>query len=181
MKLAERCFERFLWGSRLLVLVGVVASVMVAAGVFYMTTVDVVHLLSRLVVYANPTLSSDLRANLRTETVTYIVKAIDGYLIAAILLIFALGLYELFVSRINIAGSAETGPRLLRVQDLDDLKDRVAKLVLLVLVIEFFQEALKLTYAGAIDLLYLAIGIVLIATAFFLSSRWAFHGDGQER
>ena len=177
MKFLERYFERLLWVSRLMVLVAVVASLALAVGVFYMTTVDVVHLLSRLVGYADPALSADVRADVRTATVTYVVKAIDGYLIAAILLIFALGLYELFISRINLAEHSETGPRLLRMQGLDDLKDRVAKLVLLVLMIEFFQQALQLKYVGAVDLLSLALSILLIAAAFFLSSHWTLRKD----
>jgi uncharacterized membrane protein YqhA len=101
--------------------------------------------------------------------VSGIVKAVDGYLIAAILLIFALGLYELFVNRIEAAQRSGDAPRLIQVQGLDDLKDRIAKLILLVLVIEFFQQALKLKYTSTLDLVYLALGILAIGGALYLS------------
>jgi uncharacterized membrane protein YqhA len=39
----------------------------------------------------------------RADAITTIVKAVDEYLIAAILLLFALGLYELFIDRIDVA------------------------------------------------------------------------------
>jgi hypothetical protein len=47
------------------------------------------------------------------------------------MLIFALGLYELFVSRIEIAEGSEFAERRLLIRSLDDLKDHLAKVVLL--------------------------------------------------
>jgi uncharacterized membrane protein YqhA len=101
--------------------------------------------------------------------VTTIVKALDGFLIGALLLLFAFGLYELFVGDIRATEEDEAAQRLLVVSSLDDLKEKVARLVLLVLVIEFFQRALSLRYERALDLLYLAWGILLVSEAFYLS------------
>jgi len=170
MKTLERLFERLLWQSRLLVVVAVAASAVLAAGTFYLATVDVVFLVGNLLPYASPTLDTAGRVALREDTVAGIIKAVDAYLIAAILLIFALGLYELFVNKIDPSESAaRTVPRLVQVASLDDLKDRIAKLVLLVLIIEFFQYALKLKYATPLDLLYLAVGVLFIGGALYLS------------
>jgi len=85
------------------------------------------------------------------------------------MVIFALGLYELFVGPIKAAESP-TGARLLEIRDLDELKNRLAKVIILLLVVEFFQQALRLTFATPLDLLYLAIGILLIGGAVFLST-----------
>ena len=166
----EHYFERALWGSRLLMLAGVVFSALMALGAFYMATVDALHLTKHLAAYATGGLTGEARYDVRGEAITVIVKAVDGYLIAAILLIFSFGLYELFVNRIDPARDSEVAPRLLRVQSLDDLKERIAGLLLLVLVIEFFQRALRLEYREPLDLLYLAVGILLIAAAFYLSN-----------
>jgi uncharacterized membrane protein YqhA len=62
------------------------------------------------------------------------------------------------------------------VESLDDLKDRIAKLILLVLIVEFFQYALKLTYATPLDLLYLAVGILFIGGALYLSGPGGLRG-----
>lgn len=173
----ERAFERALWQSRLLVVVAVVASAFLAVGAFYMATVDVVVLLGSLMPYASPALDPTAREALREATVAGIVKAVDGYLIAAIVLIFALGLYELFVKKIDaVQEAARTMPRLVQVANLDDLKDRIAKLVLLVLIIEFFQYALKLKYTNPLDLLYLAVGVLFIGGALYLSGPGGLRG-----
>jgi uncharacterized membrane protein YqhA len=177
MKSLERAFERVLWQSRLLVVVAVVGSTFLAFGAFYMATVDVVVLLRNLLPYASPVLDPSAREALREATVSGIVKAVDGYLIAAIVLIFGLGLYELFVNRIDAMQEAtRTVPRLVQVMSLDDLKDRIAKLILLVLIIEYFQYALRLKYASPLDLLYLAIGLLLIGGALYLSGPLGLRG-----
>jgi uncharacterized membrane protein YqhA len=42
---------------------------------------------------------------------------------------------------------------------------------LLILVVKFFQQALRLKYESPLDLLQLALGIVLVAGALFLGHR----------
>lgn len=166
----ERGFERALWDSRLAVLVAVVGCILASFGAFYMATVDAAYVLLGLVRYAAPALGIEGRLDLRAEAVTSMVKAIDGYLLGAFLLIFAFGLYELFVSRINLAERSGFAHRVLLIQSFDDLKDRLAKVVLLILVVKFLQHALKLDYATTIDLLTLAAGILLIGGAMYLSN-----------
>jgi uncharacterized membrane protein YqhA len=163
----ERAFEQVLWASRLFLLPAVGACVALTAGLVYITTVDALHLLGSMLHYA----SSTGHGVERVALLTGIIKVIDGYLLAGIVLIFGLGLYELFISTINLIERSEVASRLLLIRTLDDLKDRLAKVVLLVLVIEFFQRALSLSYATAQDLLYLAIGIALMGVALYVAGR----------
>ncbi len=167
----DRIVERVLWASRYIVAVPVVASVAMAIAAFYLGTVDVVYLLSRLGTYADLSTGSAEHSAARATLIGAIVKAVDVYLLAAILLIFALGLYELFIGRIEAAERDEVAPRLLLIRSIDDLKDRLAKVVLLVLIVEFLQYALGLHLTRALDLLYLAVGIALIGAAIYLTSR----------
>lgn len=166
MQRFEQLMERLLWASRLMVVVAVAASVVMALATIYLATVDVLALLGRIAGY---TAASAERSALRTEIITGLVKAVDGYLIAAILLIFGLGLYELFVNRIDVAQRAETAPRLLQVRSFDHLKDRIAKMILLVLIVEFFQYALRVQYSTPLELLYLALGIFVVGAALYLT------------
>ncbi len=53
---------------------------------------------------------------------------------------------------------------------LNELKENVARLVILVLVIEFFGVALSLQYAQPLDLLYLAVCIILVSGGIFLTA-----------
>ncbi len=168
MQRVEMVIERILWNSRWMVMIAVIASLVVALEAFVMATVDVFGVFRYLVSYVAQ-VDTDAGSTVRTQLITAIVKAIDGYLVAAIMLIFAWGLYELFISRIDIAQRSETAPRLLQIRSIDDLKDRLAKIVLLVLIVEYFQYALQISFNTALDLLYFALGILLIGGAIYLT------------
>lgn len=174
----EKFFEKFLWGSRYLILVAVLASLAGAVAMLYVATVDAVQLVRHLPDY-HQSLKPEQLMKLRSGVVTHIVEMVDGYLLAAIMLIFSLGLYELFISGIDPAVGSENKSRVLVIENLDDLKDRLAKVVLLILIVKFFEYALRLTFTTSLDLLYLAVGIALVAGALFLSH--GASGAGHEK
>lgn len=165
----EKWFESFLWKSRLIVLAAVIASLLTGIGVFYVATVDAWYLLSHLTEYASPALDAAARAELRSTSIAHVVEIVDGYLLATVLLIFALGLYELFISKIDEAQDAEVSSRILVINSLDDLKARLSKVILMILIVKFFEFAIEMEYQSAIELLYMAAGIALIGLALFLS------------
>lgn len=156
--------ERLLWSTRLLLLGGVAGSAILAAGVVWMGTVDVVRFVGDLAEYT----TTDRPSDIRSELVAEVVKIVDAYLLAAILVVAAFGLYELFVGRLDARRTDGDAPRLLVARSLDDLKDGIAKLVVLILVIEFFQRALQVEIDEAADLLVLGAGIALVSLAFVL-------------
>jgi uncharacterized membrane protein YqhA len=173
----ETGLATFLWRSRLVVIVAVLASLVVSLVLFYITSVDVVYIVGEVRHYADPGLTIAERGRLHGTIVAHAAAIFDGYLFAAILVIFALGLYELFVGKIHSADQSEAGVNVLLVRDLDDLKERLAKVVFLILVVRYFEYALELQIDTTVDLLYLAVGIGLIALAIFLASRRAQRGD----
>ncbi len=150
-------------------IVAVVAIVVLAFGAFYYALVDLTYLLGLLADYAS--LAPTERSAARDEGVTTIVKSLDGFFIGALLLIVAFGLYELFVGRIEDAETSEVGARLLKITSLEDLKERVGKLVVLILAVEFFQRALRLSYDSALEILYLAAAIALVSGGLYLIGR----------
>ena len=154
--------ERALWSTRLLLVAGVAGSVVLAAAVLWLATVDLVRFLGDVGDY-----TADGDATARSSLVAGVVKIVDTYLLAAILVVVAFGLYE-FVGRIGTSRTGDGDPRVLVARSLDDLKDRIAKLVVLILVIEFFQRALKVDIEGAGDLLVLAGGVALVSLAIVL-------------
>src|ERR687893_147770 len=166
----EQAFEHALWASRLAMLVAVVGSVLLAFGSFYLAMIDVISAFVIFRDYSDLSFSTQAYTDLRNEAVTTIVRALDGFLIGAILLLFAFGVYELFVSKINPARRSEAVLRFLAPGSLDELKEKVARLVIIVLVIEFFQRALRVPYEQAPDLLYLAVGILLVSGAVYLTA-----------
>ena len=165
----EALFENTLWSSRLVVLTAVVASLFSAFGMFYIASVDAFYMLSHLLHYADPGLTVEARVVLRAETVTHVVEIVDGYLLATVLLIFGLGLYELFISKIDKAAHDENASRVLLITSLDDLKGRLAKVILMILVVRYFEHALSMPFTTAMDLLQFAAGIALLGLALYLS------------
>lgn len=173
MKSVEGMIERILWTSRLAVIVPVIFSLLVAFGMFYTTTVDAISLVGRMITYGSIVDATE-RATARVQSLVDVVSVIDNYLLAALLVLFALGLYELYINRIKAIENSEFAARLLLVKSFDDLKDRLANVVLLILAVKFFQQALSLKYETVNDLLILAIGTSLIGVSFFLTRKFFF-------
>lgn len=167
MNKLEHFFENFLWSSRLSVMAAVIASLVSSLAMFYLITVDTVSMISHLVDYVS--LNQEERLQLRSETITHVVELIDGYLLATVLLIFSFGLYELFISKIDAAQEAENSSKVLFINSLDDLKARLAKVVLMILIVKFFEHALTMHFETPLDLLLFAGGIALIGLALYLS------------
>jgi uncharacterized membrane protein YqhA len=169
MKSVEKFFEGVLWESRFAVLFAVVASLLSSLAVFYMATVDAWYMISHLGEYASSALDAAARNELRSTTITHVVEIVDGYLLATVLLIFSLGLYELFISKIDQAEESETSSNVLLITSLDDLKGRLAKVIMMILVVKFFEHAIGMKFSSPLDLLYLAGGISLLGLALYLS------------
>jgi uncharacterized membrane protein YqhA len=174
----ERGFEQFLWNSRLVVLAAVLSSLLSSFGMFFLASVDAYYMLTHLVHYADPSLTAEARVALRATTVTHVVEIVDGYLLATVLLIFGLGLYELFISKIDQATQDQHGSRVLFISSLDDLKARLAKVVLMILIVRYFEHALGMKFDSALDLLLFAAGIALLGLALFLSHLADKDGNG---
>ncbi|MDH5517167.1 MAG: YqhA family protein [Gammaproteobacteria bacterium] len=167
MKKIELFFENLLWNSRLSVMTAVIASLLSSLAMFFVISVDTVSMISHLLNYA--ALEQTERLTLRSETITHVVELIDGYLLATVLLIFSFGLYELFISKIDAAESSDNSSKVLFISSLDDLKARLAKVVLMILIVKFFEHALTMVFATPLDLLLFAGGIALIGLALYLS------------
>ncbi|MHB9100193.1 MAG: YqhA family protein [Sulfuricella sp.] len=180
LKTLEKWFEATLWNGRFVVVVAVVASMAAATAIFYMATVDVVYLVGHMLNYADPALGDEARKLLHDKTITHVVEVVDGYLLATFMLIFALGMYELFVSDIDQAHGSKTSSKILVIENLDDLKARLAKVILMILIVTLFEEALNMKISSPLDLLYLGGAIALIGAALFLTHKAEAHGKETE-
>ncbi len=169
MKLLEAIFEGTLWNSRFVIIAAVIGSLLAGFAIFYMATVDVVNLFLHALHYADSSLTDEARKALHDSTVTHIVEVVDGYLLATVMLIFSLGLYELFISDIDQAHGSRASSKILVISSLDDLKSRLAKVILMILIVTLFQEAINMKLNTPLDLVYLGASITLIALALYFS------------
>ena len=169
MKYLELFFEGSLWNSRFVILTAVVGSLLAGFAIFFMATVDVVLLVQHALHYADAEMATEARKALHDSTVSHIVEVVDGYLLATVLLIFSLGLYELFISDIDQAHGSKASSKILVISSLDDLKSRLAKVIIMILIVTLFEQALNMKITAPIDLLYLGGAIALIAAALYLT------------
>ena len=175
MKFIESLFEGSLWNSRFIVLAAVLGSLFAGFAIFYMATVDVVYLVQHMLHYADSDMTEEARKILHDKTVSHIVEVVDGYLLATVMLIFSFGLYELFISDIDQAHEGEGSSKILVINSLDDLKARLAKVILMIMIVTLFEEALNMKMDAPIDLIYLGGAIAMVALALYLT-HGAEHG-----
>ncbi|MBI5919680.1 MAG: YqhA family protein [Nitrosomonadales bacterium] len=188
MKLLESLFEASLWRSRFVILFAVVGSLVAGLVIFFMATVDVVVLFQHALHYADSELTEEARKALHDSTVTHIVEVVDGYLLATVMLIFSLGLYELFISDIDDAQGEKSSSKILVIHSLDDLKSRLGKVILMIMIVTLFENALHMHLETPVDLLSLGGAIALVALALYLThiadhgaqGSAAKKGDGHE-
>ncbi len=163
----EELFESALYNSRFFVLVAVIGSLVAAAVLFGKGCVEIVQgvrSFGRLVNQFSPTSVDD------KDVILAFIPAIDDYLFATVLLIFSMGLYELFISEIDPSWKGpSTRPNWLTIRSLDDLKTHIGEVIVMILVINFFRVSFSVVLDRPIDLLLLGGGIVMIAGTIFIT------------
>ncbi len=164
----EHIFETTLWQARWAVLPAVFCSGIASMMIFYITALDAYHVMAMLTNYAFID-DATAREALRADAVGHIVQVVDGFLLAIVLMIFTFGIYELYVSKIDVAYGAESAQHMLSITSLDDLKSRLGKVILMVMIVKFFELAIAMEYSDVWDLIYFAVGILLISLSLFVT------------
>lgn len=178
MKFIESFFEGSMWNSRFVIIFAVIGSLLAGFAIFYVATVDVVYLVQHALHYASSDLTDEARKAVHDSTVSHIVEVVDGYLLGTVMLIFALGLYELFISDIDQAHGTKASSKILVINNLDDLKSRLAKVILMIMIVTLFEESLHMKLSAPIDLLYLGGSIALVGLALYLTHAAEAGGKG---
>jgi uncharacterized membrane protein YqhA len=80
--------------------------------------------------------------------------------------IFSFGIYELFISEIDEA-SGDQSSKILAIHSLDQLKDKIAKVIVMVLVVNFFQRVLHTEFKTPLEMLYFALSIAALAIGLY--------------
>ena len=164
-----RQFEQLLYGSRFLSLIAVVGALMSAVILFIQ---GIVIIFNGLVTYFMKPMEN---YEILFEK---LVSSVDVFLFALALLIFGVGVYELFVSKIDLVQkNNDNRPSWLQTPTIDDLKSSLGKVILMVLIVSFFKHVLEISASewNPQALLYLSIGIVLIAIALYLTHKSPKH------
>lgn len=161
----EKLFESSLWSSRFIIILAVVFGLIGAILLFIVASVDIystsAYVINTYINHAHP-------EHFHEKVVGGIIGAVDLYLIGVVMLIFSFGLYELFISEIDAAKDSEGGDnQLLAINSLDQLKDKISKVIVMVLVVGFFQKVGDTDFATPLDMLYLALSITAVAVGLY--------------
>ena len=165
-------FERLLWGSRYLTLLAVWSCIAGMAMLFVMSAIDMSKLLAEFV---NVYFLGHTMEGFHTTVVDHVITAVDDFLLAMVLLIFALGVYELHISKIDFARQEDTAGSILQIKSLDDLKDRLGKVILMILIVAFFKNVIHVKFDDPLNILYMGAGIAFVALAGYLGHKGATH------
>ena len=151
----EQKFEKALWSFRFVILIAVFALLISSLAAFYIG----VH--STLKAFGEITHSYQEGRGLEPNVViVYLVSSIDEFLLGIILIIFGLGIYELFISKIDFIDEAKLlYPKWLTFHSLEDLKAVLTKVIVIILMVYFFKSVVLMEFKTPLSILYLAIGL----------------------
>ncbi len=163
----ERIFETILFQSRLIVVLAVVGSLVASILMFIKGALEIGR---AAVSFVKHPLAGHGEAGVGHEDISIVlISSIDSFLFATVLLIFAMGIYELFISEIDPASrTADSRPNWLDIHSLDDLKGAVGKVILMILIVRLFESAVKMKYERPLDLLFLGVAIAMVSLALYL-------------
>ena len=162
----ENKFEKFLWNFRYITVLAVILSILSAFTLIVIGSWDIIE----AVIFYNPLFDASISSN--NELLFKLISAIDLFLIGIVLLIFGFGIYELFVSEIDFANSKFTDSTL-KIRDLDQLKNKIIKVIIIVLIVKFFEKVLKFSenFTTPMDILYFGLSILSICVGYYLINR----------
>jgi len=165
----EALFEGAIWRSRFIVILAVIFGLLGAVILFIVASYDVASIAG----YAYHGLFADPHPkNFHENIVAAIIGAVDLYLIAVVMFIFAFGIYELFISHID---EAVGHSQILAISSLDQLKDKIAKVIVMVLVVNFFQRVLHTHFESPLEMLYFALSITALSVGLYFLSKVGKH------
>jgi len=167
----ERLFEGILWNTRFFVLLAVIFSMVGGIVLFVVASVDIVHVAGA--VWSNYFGGAHVE-DFHSVLVGELIGAVDLYLMAIVMFIFGFGLYELFISQIDIAQKS-TASKILEIHSLDELKDKLAKVILMVLIVSFFKRVLHTQYHGALEMLEFSGSILALSLGLYFMHKGGKH------
>ncbi len=100
--------------------------------------------------------------------ISNVISIIDLIFLGILSLMISASLYELYVKEVDKIIKL---PETLIVKSLDSLKEKLGKVIYLLLVIFFFKYSLEVTIDTNIDLMLYALSILLISLSLYFSKK----------
>ncbi len=162
----EEKFEKVLWSTRFVVIIAVILSILSSITLFLLGGWEIIQ----VTIFNNPLFNKGIDNN---NTLLFkIISSIDLFLIGIVLLIFGFGVYELFISEIDFA-KGKFKDSTLKINNLDQLKNKIIKVIIIVLIVKFFEKVLILShnFTTPNDLLFFSLSILSICIGYHLINK----------
>ena len=171
LHLLESRFEGALWRLRLIAILPVVMTAISSFATFILGTKETLYALN-LMVHGG----SD--KYYVAKVLGGFVGGVDLYLVGIALLIFSYGTYELLISAIDPAREGEhvKFKGVLDVANLDDLKEKLVKVLVVALLVFAFKSMIALPITDGPSLVYYSLALLLLSLCAFLMGKL---GHGQ--
>jgi uncharacterized membrane protein YqhA len=153
-RLARRKFALSLLGRavRLIMLLPIIATMLVALGLFAFGALETWHFLEKL-----------YNGIEKSAALLLAIEIVDLFLLATVVQVVSLGLYQLYFDQdIRL-------PAWLKIETLDDLKAKLVGVVITVLAVFFLGKAV--VWNTGVDILFLggAVALVMVASTWFIA------------
>ena len=156
-KRLEHVFEHWLWRLRLVAILPVLMSLVSTIVTFVLGTMEIARALTKLG-------SGLTRDGIIAKLLGGVVGGIDLYLIGIALLIFGYGVYELLISPIEAAREVDQGGGgLLDIRNLDQLKEKLVKVLVVALIVSAFKAMLVMEISDGTSLAFFCLSVLLLA------------------
>ena len=166
-KRLELLVEKLMWRFRLVAMIPVVMSLVSTLVTFVLGTKSIVNSFLALQRLEG---TGDHWDHLEAELLAGIVSGIDLYLIGIALLIFGYGMYELLLSSIDAAHDSSEGVSdgLLDIRNLDQLKEKLVKVLVVALIVTAFKFMLMMKVEDGQSLILFCVSVLLLALSGYL-------------
>lgn len=154
---------------RLVVLLVVLAIVLGAIVLFVTSAGDMLN-----AIFAE---MSSVEGEQHGELRLVMIESVDTILVATVLLVIAIGLFQLFV----MPEASQDMPRWARVEQLDDLERRMVTMVVPVLSVIFLTTAFQAHDANMILAMGVSIAVIIIAVSAYLYVELKHHAIAEHK
>lgn len=117
-----------------------------------------------------------------------LVESIDVYLLGTVMLVFGMGLYELFISTLEIAKleseenityrsnlfglfTLQERPKWLEIKTINELKTKLGHVIVMLLLIGLLDKSKKAVIHSPVDLLCFSASVLLSSGSLYLLSK----------
>jgi uncharacterized membrane protein YqhA len=151
-------FRRILGMSRFLIFIAIIGMVVNAIGLLLYGAINTYRVIVQVAGGGEAQMSAK-------QLMLACIEITDLFLLAAILYIIAMGLYELFIdATIRL-------PPWLIITNIDDLKHKLISVVITILGVTFLGQVIAWDGGSSLQPLGIAVGVVVAALTYFLSSK----------